>query len=74
MPIKPAIDVKLMVYDEMEIGQELSPLELQHDDDWQGRILVALEDFRREKNLANDEISRLLKEKKDAKRRTLRRT
>ena len=32
-------------------------------------ILVALEDFRREKNVANDEISRLLREKKDAKRR-----
>lgn len=44
MPIKPAIDVKLMVYDEMEIGQELPPLQLQHDDDWQGRILVALDD------------------------------
>jgi len=44
MPIKPAIDVKLMVYDEMEIGDELPTLDLQYDDDWQGRILVALED------------------------------
>ncbi|MFC1658716.1 serine--tRNA ligase [Candidatus Omnitrophota bacterium] len=32
-------------------------------------ILVALEELRREKNLANDEISRLLKDKKDAKRK-----
>jgi len=44
MPIKPRIDVETMVYDEMQVGDELPVLELQHDEDWQGRILVALDD------------------------------
>jgi hypothetical protein len=44
VPIKPAIDVQLMVYDEMKVGDELPTLELQHGDDWQGRMLVALKD------------------------------
>jgi len=44
MPIKPGIDVKPMVYDEMDAGRKLPDLELQHDEDLQGRMLVAIED------------------------------
>ena len=50
-------------------GLKLDLEELIKADQERRDILVALEDFRREKNLANDEISRLLKEKKDAKRK-----
>ncbi len=50
-------------------GLKLDLEELLRIDESRRDILVALEDLRRQKNLANDEISQLLKEKKDAKRR-----
>jgi seryl-tRNA synthetase len=50
-------------------GLKLGLEELIKADEARRDILVALEDFRREKNIANDEISKLLKEKKDANRR-----
>ncbi|MGD9014460.1 MAG: serine--tRNA ligase [Candidatus Omnitrophota bacterium] len=50
-------------------GLKLDLEELLRLDQLRRDTLVALEDFRREKNVANDEISRLLKEKKDAKKK-----
>ena len=50
-------------------GLDLALEELLKLDQSRRDILVALEDFRREKNVANDEISRLLKEKKDTKKK-----
>lgn len=50
-------------------GLELDLGELIKIDESRRDILVALEELRRQENLANDEISRLLKEKKDPKRR-----
>lgn len=44
MPIKPGIDVKPMIYEDMELGEELPEVVLQHDEDLQGRMLVALEE------------------------------
>lgn len=48
-------------------GLKLDLEELLKIDESRRDTLVALEDLRRQKNLANDEITRLLKEKKDAK-------
>ncbi|MFH1655094.1 MAG: serine--tRNA ligase, partial [Candidatus Omnitrophota bacterium] len=48
-------------------GLDLDLAELIRIDQSRRKILTELEELRRRKNLANDEISRLLKEKKEAK-------
>ena len=48
-------------------GLDLDLAELIRIDQSRRKILIELEELRRRKNLANDEISRLLKEKKEAK-------
>ena len=50
-------------------GMEFDLEELIKIDEFRRDTLTALEELRRQKNLANDEISRLLKEKKDTKRK-----
>ena len=44
MPIKVGANLKQMLYGNMVVGEELPTLELEYDEDMQGRVLVALED------------------------------
>ena len=48
-------------------GMKLDLDKLIKIDDSRRKILIELEGLRRQKNIANDEISKLLKDKKDAK-------
>ncbi len=50
-----------------ERGLKLDLEELIKTDDLRKKVLIELEDLRRRQNIANEEISRCLKEKKDAK-------
>jgi acyl dehydratase len=44
MPVKPGENLKQMLYDNMEVGEELPVVEFQYDEHMQGRFLIALED------------------------------